>query len=370
MVYITESLLYICFALLAGLGLLQLVSEDKRPAIHLPAFVVPLCIILIALLSYGPIHEAAYENAIAFNLSYFEMVKSIILDLQLGQAWLWTLIGSIGLLCIHTIPVFKQDRHMPKVSFLILLLLMIWFGYASHAASLSTLKGLLVHSAHFIGVTLWLGVLFVIAWFTKAPTHWQPFLNWFSSFAIANVLLVLVAGLTLMTFTTPHYVSSWILPYGQMLLIKHIVIIPLLWLGFTNGFLYKKYYLKQMQLHPSDLSYNPLKWLRVESIIALMVLIVTAIMGQQSPPHSLAETLQTETPSPLFFYFFNSSYSPDIKLGLQLGLDSILLFIAAGLTFYASYIAFKAKQAWAMLLTSVMFIAFCYLAFMFALVAK
>src|SRR5690606_12874544 len=252
-------------------------------AIHLPAFVVPLCIIFIPLLSYGPIHEAAYQNATAFKLSYFDMVKSIVSDLQLGQAWLWTLIGSIGLLCIHTIPVFKQDRHMPKVSFLLLLLLTIWFGYASHAASLSTLKGLLVHSAHFIGVILWLGVLFVIAWFAKAPYNLKPFLNWFSSFAIANVLLVLVAGFTLMTFTTPQYITSWIIPYGQMLLIKHIAIIPLLWLGFTNGFLYKKYYLKQMQLHPSDLSYNPLKWLRVESIIALIVFILTAIMGQQNP---------------------------------------------------------------------------------------
>jgi len=370
MVYITESLLYLCFATLVGQGLLQLINENKRPALSMPAFVVPLCIIFIPILSFGPIHQLAYSNATAFRLSYFEMVKSVVLDLQLGQAWLWTLLGSLGMLAIHTIPVFIKDRHMPKVSFMILLLLMIWFGYASHAASLSTLKGLLVHSGHFIAVTLWLGVLFIVAWFSRPPYRWDKFLSWYSPFAIANVLLVVMAGFTLMTFTTPQYVSSWILPYGQMLLLKHLTIIPLLWLGFTNGFLFKKHYLKQMTLHPDDLSYNPIKWLRVESIVALLVLIFTAIMGQQNPPHTLAETLQTESPSRLFLLLYNSSYSPDIQLGLNFGLDSILLLIASFLTLYSAFIAFKAKHAWSMLLTSILFIVFSYLAFMFALVTK
>lgn len=370
MIYITESLLYICFALLAGHNLLALIDQNKKPTIAMPSYLIPLIIMLIPILSFGPIHTVAVQNVTAFQISYIDMVKSVIYDLQIGQAWLWTTLGSLGLLCIQTIPVFKNDKHMPKVSFLIVLLLTIWFGYGSHAASLSTLKGLFVHTGHFIGVILWLGVLFVVAWFSKFSYHWQAFLNWYSPFAVANVLLVLVAGFTLMTFTTPQYVSSWILPYGQMLLLKHLAIIPLLWLGLTNGFLYKKYFLTQMKLHPDDLSYNPIKWLKVESIVAVIVLVFTAIMGQQNPPHTLSETLQTEAPSKLFQLLYRESYSPDIVLSLSIGLDSILLFIAALLTFYASFVAFKAKQAWLILLTSVLFILFAYLALMVSITAS
>lgn len=370
MIYISESLLYISFALLIGHGLLLNISMNNKPVIEIPAYLIPTCIILIPILSYIPIHSVVIQNATAFKLNYFDMAKSIISDLPLGQAWLWTLLGSIGLLCIHMIPVFNKDKHMPKISLLIVILLAIWLGYGSHAASLNMLKGLFVHTVHFLSVILWLGVLFIVSWFSKPPYHWPAFLKWLSPFAIANVLLIITAGLTLMSLMVTQYINSWILPYGQMLLLKHLTIIPLLWLAFTNGFLYKKHFLKQMGLHPDDSSFSPIKWLRVESIVAVIVLIFTAIMGQQAPPHSITETLQTESPAKLFLWLYPESYSPDIQLSLNFGLDSILLLIAATLTFYASYIAFKAKNSWTILITSLLFIAFSYLAFMFALVAK
>lgn len=370
MIYVSESLLYICFSLLIGHSLLLSINVKNKPVIVMPAYLIPLCIIFIPLFSYSPIHAVALENAAAFKLRYFEMAKSIILDLPLGQAWLWTLLGSIGLLCIHIIPVFKQDKHMPKISLLIIMLLAIWLGYGSHAASLSTIKGLLIHTVHFLGVILWLGVLFIVAWFSRPPYHWPAFLKWFSPFAISNVLLIIIAGLTLMSLMVTQYVNSWILPYGQMLLLKHLSIVPLLWLALTNGFLYKKYFLKQLSLHSEDSSYLPFKWLRVESILAVIVLIFTAIMGQQAPPHTLTETLQTESPSQLFLWLYPEAYSPDIQFSLHFRLDSILLLIAAALTFYASYTAFKAKNGWTILITSVLFIVFTYLALMFALVAK
>lgn len=46
------------------------------------------------------------------------------------------------------------------------------------------------------------------------------------------------------------YADSWMLNYGQALLIKHLIIIPILIFTFTNDFLVKK----RMQ---NDLSFDP-----------------------------------------------------------------------------------------------------------------
>ena len=366
-VYICECLLYIAFSIVISSFLLTLISEKHKPAIAIPRYLVPFCIVLIPILSYAPLHQVAISNAASFKLDYLTMIKSVILDLQIGQAWTWTVLGCSGLLIINTVPVFKQDRHMPKVSFLLTLLLTIWFGYASHAASLSTIKGLVVHAGHFLAVILWLGVLFIVAWFSKPPQHWHAFLNWFSPFAFGCVLMALTAGFTLMTFTTPQYVNSWVIPYGQMLLLKHISIIPLLWLGFTNGFLYKRKYIAQERLQPDRQAYDPIPMLRVESFIAIIVLLFTAIMGQQMPPHDLIETLRTQTPSTLFTSFFDGAYSPDIQLSLQLQMDTILLWLAAVVMLYATFTAFQERKAWPMLVTCLLFIVFTYLGFMFSL---
>lgn len=366
-VYISECLLYIAFSLIISSFLLQLIEDKYRPNIVMPSYFIPMCIALIPILSYAPIHQVAASYADSFKLDYFSMMKSILLDLQIGQAWIWTAIGSAGLLIINTVPVFKQDRHMPKVSFLLTLLLTVWFGYASHAASLSTIKGLAVHAGHFLAVILWLGILFIVAWFSKPPQHWHAFLNWFSPFAVCCVLLALVAGFTLMTFTTTQYVNSWIIPYGQMLLLKHISIIPLLWLGFTNGYLYKRKFIAQERLQPKEQSYNPIPLLRVESCLALLVLLLTAVMGQQTPPHSLIETLRTETPSSLFTFLFREAYSPDIQLKLHVQMDSLLLWLAALVMLYATYISFRERKAWPMLVTSLLVVAFTYLGLMFSL---
>src|SRR5690606_20883311 len=108
------------------------------------------------------------------------MLKSILLDLQIGDSWIWTAFGSIGLLIIMGVPIFAKDRHMPKVALMLVLLLTFWLGYGSHVASLDAITGLIVHTGHFTTVALWLGVLFVTSWFAKDDLNWKPFLKWFS----------------------------------------------------------------------------------------------------------------------------------------------------------------------------------------------
>lgn len=322
MIYISEALLYICFAILIGTFIMRLVPEHLRPQIVVPDGLLFACTIAIPVLSFVPIHQAALLFVKDFETPYGTMIKSILLDINSGKAWIWTAVGAIGLAVLLSLRSFRNDKHMPKVGLFITSLLVIWLGYASHASSLYNTKGLVVHSAHFMAITVWVGIILITSWFAKDNANWDRFLNWFSPVAICCLLITITAGLTLMTFTTPEYVNSWMLPYGQMLLMKHLLIVPMLLFAYTNGFGYKR-------MMSRNSSFQPRPWLKAESVIALFVLILTGVLGQQTPPHNVKDTLQTVSPSPLFTSIYKGSFSPDISLHFSLNLANSLLFAAA-----------------------------------------
>lgn len=360
MVYISEFLLYICFAIVMGTCLLLNIPASRKPAIAVPGWLLLSCIIAIPLLSFVPLHMTAINYAESFNLGYGAMLKSILLDLQIGEAWIWTAFGAVGLAIIVGVPMFAKDRHMPKVALMLVLLLTFWLGYGSHVASLDAVTGLIVHTGHFTSVALWLGVLFVISWFSSNESNWTVFLKWFSPFAICCVVITLIAGITLMSYTVPQYSNALMLTYGQMLLLKHASIIPLLWLAFSNGFLYPRYARNGIMSSQRML-------LKAESIIALLVLGFTAIMGQSAPPHNVFETLRTETPSQLFLTIYQGSFSPDLQLSWSFNSSNLLLITASILIMYAINVAFKLRKVFWICLLCLILILFIYLVVMFGL---
>ncbi|MHA6485095.1 copper resistance D family protein [Paenibacillus sp. strain BS8-2] len=360
MIYISEGLLYICFAILMGTLLLKIVPERFKPDIHVPNGLLLVCTAAIPVLSFIPLHQLATQFSSEFDISYGEMMRSILIDVNSGKAWIWTVVGSAGLLTLLGVKLFRNDRHMPKIALFVTLLLIVWLGYASHASSLSPTKGLLVHTAHFLGFSAWIGILFVAGWFARSSNHWPAFLNWFSPVAIGSVILTLAAGFTLMTFTTPDYVKSWILPYGQALLIKHVLILPLLVFAFTNGFLYKR-------MAAANEHFNPRVWLKAESVIAMLVLAATGVLGQQSPPHDVRETLQSVSPAPLFTRIFQGPYSPDMELSFSLTSSGLLLFAAALIMLGGIIAMFRAQRPAIALVMGLFATAFAYLGAMFSM---
>lgn len=360
MSYVSEALLYVCFAVLTGTFILRVIPEHRRPLVQVPSGLLLACTIAIPILEFVPIHQSAVLFAKDVEIPYGQMVKNILLELNNGKAWIWSTVASIGLAFLLGLRSFRDDKHMPKVGLFIMFLLILWLGYASHASSLYGTKGWLVHSAHFLAVTAWIGVLLTVSWFSKDSRNWDAFLGWFSPLAIGCMLITFIAGITLMTFTTPQYVNSWMLPYGQMLLLKHLLIAPLLLFAYTNGFGYRK------KLN-EDSSFNPRPWLKAESIIALLLFIVTGALGQQTPPHKVKETLQSVSPSKLFTTIYNGHFSPDLTLKLSIGLDSILMLAAAVIMMFGlirMYRDNKVYPAFAMgLLTSI----FGYFALMFSI---
>ncbi|MFD0962373.1 copper resistance D family protein [Paenibacillus chungangensis] len=360
MAFISESLLYVSFAILAGAMLLRLVPEQHKPALVVPHWLLIGSATAIPVLSFVPIHLLNVSYATSFELTYWEMMKSLLLDVKAGTAWTWTLLSSIGLLFLLSVRSFRNDRHMPKVALFIVLLLIIWLGYASHASSLSSMKGLIVHTLHFLPVTLWLGTLFIVGMFARDSQNWEAWLRWFSPFAVGCAMLALIAGFTLMTFTTPQYLNGWMLPYGQAMLIKHLLIVPLLLLAYTNGFRYKS----MLMRNPS---FKPGRWLRAEAAVAALVLAATGYMGQQAPPHDVKVTLGTVPPSPLFTSLFKGSFGPDTTLQLHWSMESILMLIAAGLMAYGIRSAYRIDRPYIALASGLLSAVFGYFGLMFAM---
>ncbi|MFF2480491.1 copper resistance D family protein [Paenibacillus sp. NPDC058071] len=363
MIYVSEALLYLCFAILTGTFLLRLVPENRRPELRVPNGLLFACAIAIPLLSYVPIHQLAVQFGTEFETPYGTMVKSILLDIKSGKAWIWTLIASLGLAAILGLRSFRDDKHMPKVGLFITGLLIVWLGYASHASSLYGTKGLIVHSVHFLAVSVWIGILLVASWFSVgADNNWQRFLSWFSPLAVVCFLITLAAGLVLMSFTTPEYVNAWMLPYGQTLLIKHLLLLPLLLFAFSNGFGYRIWMAK-------DSSFNPQPWFKAESAIAFLLFAASAVLGQQAPPHNVKDTLQSTAPSSWFTGLFQGSFSPDLALKLRPDWSGLLMAAAALVMLVGFIRMYRSNRLAPALAMGLLCSAFGYFALMFAISA-
>ncbi len=361
MIYISEALLYISFAILTGVLLLRLVPETARPSVVVPHWLLLVAAVLIPLTSYMPIHQLIMTVRADLDMSYAAMAKEIILTFQIGKAWLWSTIGSAGLIVILQIKALRHDKNMPYVALFIVLLLAIWVGYASHSASLYPLIGMFAHSLHFIAVSVWIGVLFVISWFTSDQKNWYAFLHWFSPVAAISFVSAIAGGVVLMTIVSPEYFNSWMLSYGQLMLIKHVLLLPLVLFAFSNSFLYRRV----IKTNPE---FKPRNWLRAESIIALLVLVATAIMGEQAPPHQVKDTLQFSSPSPLFTSIYQGSFSPDLQIALQVTTEGALLFVAALVMIYGVFWCYKNKYAWASFAMGLCSSVFVYFGVMFSII--
>jgi len=264
MVIVSEILLYLCVSLLIGSFLIALVPSSFRPAVNIPRSVQITATIGIAVFSFAPVLVLIiylYEN-----MGLSETLQTVLLTFEVGKAWIFTFL-VVNVLFIFI--VWFDDRNKPIYSYIgiiFVVILIMGIGWASHASSIDHVKGFLTHTSHFIAVSIWVGILLVVSWFSKDHSNWLNFLKWFSPVAIICFSITIVSGLILMTFVVEfnEYANAWMLPYGQLLLLKHLTIIPLLVYAGINSVLIRKKLLK-------DHDFNPIPWTRVESILILVV---------------------------------------------------------------------------------------------------
>jgi len=335
-IYISESLLYLCFSLLMGSFILQFIPERLKPEISIPKRLIQLSVLGIIFFSAAPVIRIIlflYED-IGLALT----MQNVLGGFEVGKAWNVTVILAMFFyLFVSLFPVLKS-KVLAGISLAFTLILLLALGWASHAASLTEWSGFVVHSLHFLAVTVWVGILLIVGWYSKNQENWLSYLKWFTPLAIGCFLTIMGTGLFLMTLVIDvnEYGDAWMLSYGQALLVKHLTIIPILFFAFINGFWIRRKLKRQEQI-------NPIPWLKFESILLFITFVSTAVLGQQEPPHSIEVTLGGRGPSAVFDYFYLGTIDPSMHVQFGLNTINIMYFIVAIIFMWLIFYSFRKK---------------------------
>lgn len=294
LISLTEFILYICFSVLIGSLILFMVPENKKPPINVPKGILYISAGLIPIAAFLPVFQTAY--LLAGDMDLWLFIKSVVFTFEIGKAWLFITFISVILICVLLAKNLITNKRLTIWALFLTFLMLLGYGRSSHAATITEWQGFVTHTLHFLAVTVWIGILFVVSWFAKNKNNWISFLKWFTPVAIICLLVTIVAGYFTMemdidSYDDPNasivqeYQNSLIVNYGQALVLKHIFIISLVLFAFINGVMFRK--------KSNQESFNPLKWTRLESVYALIVFGLTAFMGQSWPPHQIYLLINT-----------------------------------------------------------------------------
>ncbi|MFJ7933284.1 copper resistance D family protein [Sporosarcina sp. NPDC096371] len=333
-IYIAESLLYLCFSLLMGAFIIQFIPDRLKPEIRISKRLIQLAVLGIVFFSAAPVIRIVlflYED-----IGLMLTLQNVLTGFEVGKAWNVTVILAIFFyLFVSLFPVLKS-KVLSGISLVFTFILMLALGWASHAASLTEWSGFVVHSLHFLAVTVWIGLLLIVGWFSKSQDNWLAYLRWFTPLAIGCFLTIMGTGFFLMTLVVDvnEYGDAWMLTYGQALLVKHLTIIPVLFFAFMNGFWMKRKLQRQEQI-------NPIPWLKFESLLLFFTFVATGVLGQQEPPHSIEMALAGTGPSAIFDYFYAGVIDPSMHVQLGLHTINTLFFIVALIFMWLIIVSFK-----------------------------
>jgi len=278
-----DILLYSCLALLIGHFSIQLIPHAYRPDVSFSVRWIRLLILMIPLFfSFSVVRIVLYLYE---DIGLWVTLRSVLFTFEAGNAWILMTLWS-GLLLIVTTRSSLSPGHI-KLGVFLLLAMVATFAWSGHASSIKGAEGMLIHTVHALAVFIWTGGLLVLGFSSKTDRNWEIILEWFRPLVALCFLIIVGSGIYLMSVvvSVEEYADSWILPYGQALLWKHVLILPVLIIGFMNGkwsYAYSKqpFEVKQMRM-------------RIEGVFILLIFTATALLGQQEPPHSIKDTLKT-----------------------------------------------------------------------------
>ncbi|MED1862194.1 CopD family protein [Fictibacillus nanhaiensis] len=293
MFFVAKAMLYVCFSLLMGAFILYTVPRTSRPEIYITKKLILILIAIIPLFGIGELVRLTMH--LGEDFGYWLTFQNIVFSFEVGKGWLFLTGISVLLFFMVLFNDIKEDRFFAGLAVFLIGGMGVSVGYASHAASLESL-GFLAHSLHFIAVITWSGVLLVSGYFSRGEGPNLSFYKWFTPLAVVCLATVIGAGLWLMNYIVPEYVNSYLLDYGQALLIKHILLFIIVFYSLINGIWLKK----RLNQGMSGLSLK--KWMKAEGILLFSAFVATALMTQQTPPHDVADTLKMEDPSKLFTF--------------------------------------------------------------------
>ncbi len=344
---------YLLVSLLMGHVALLFVPEDYKPSIRISKRVLLLATLGVYIFSFGPVAQTIsyFSESVGLTVAAY----SVLTDFQVGRAWI--IIGFMSMFLWIALMV-NSSKYIQA---LLLTIIVLAVGYSSHVASLEFWTGLFAHSIHFFMVTLWVGILIHAAWFSNEFHKWDRFLQWFTPLAVGSIIVIFISGFTLMIFVVnpKEYADAWVLPYGQMLLLKHISIVPVLAFALLNGVLAKK--------ASRSATFNPRPWLKGETILLVITFYFTSILGSLSPPHEVEFTVKSEGASKWVEWLFGKDILTTLNVEWQANLTAGFLLIISVLFLLLIFISFKKVKPAAGVFFALSFIFTMYFGLMLSL---
>jgi len=349
-VTVTEVLLYFCFALLGGTLTFYSLDEEKRPDVRMKKQWLLYATLAAGVLSFAPILYTIIM--LGQDMGYWQALTGVLFTFQIGKAWMVTLVLVILLAGLIYFNDLERDHILSRLGLILFIGILMTYAKAGHAASLSPTWGFTAHFFHLLAVSLWTGGLITAAWFSQSTEHWPNFLRWFTPFSIVCILAALASGFGTMMIdiakpldhslsaTAYQYKQGLIMNYGEALIIKHLLLIPLILYAAFNGF-YAKHRLRFAKRSP----YAFIKWARVESIILFFIFAATAFMGQQKPPHDVAQSILSGETSPLFTALYSGTVKSDTVLHFSMTFMTAIFFLIAVLFLVMTAIVIMKKRS-------------------------
>ena len=360
LVIISQTLLYVCFAILAGSFILLLVPSDYRPELKIPKRLLLLSAITLPVFAFIPVLDITLF--IAPRLGLVESLKIVLTTYTVGTAWDFTLLGSIVLVLLIALARSTEKRTFALLGAILTFGLMLTIAWSSHAGSISTAVGITSHFIHLAAVSIWVGILLIVGWCSVNHENWLKFLSWFSMVAFGSLFATGISGLLLMDTLVDRYIDSWMVAYGQGLLIKHLFLLPVVFYALVNGFI-MKYKLSR------DAAFNPIPWIRVEGFILFVIFMMTAIFSLQSPPHGNYFT--SDAVSPFFRLFHGDVIDVGNTIGLVVNVNTVLFFfLSISLVGLMVIAFFKKASITVSFVLSCFFVASLYLMLMVTVVIR
>ncbi|MGG0720539.1 CopD family protein [Robertmurraya massiliosenegalensis] len=357
---ISQVLLYLCFSLLAGSFILLLVPNDYRPDVSIKKRFLLISAVGVPIFSFVPIFDLALY--LAPRLGLVESFKMVLTSFTVGTTWNFTLLGSVILVLLILFAKPEEQGIFALLGIALSFGLILTVAWSSHAGTVNLVLGITSDFIHLAAVSVWVGIILVIGWSSLNDKNWLKFLRWFSMVAIGCFMITAISGLLLTDIMVDDYMDSWRVSYGQGLLIKHLFLLPLVFYAFVNGVIVKSFVSKFA-------NYKPIPWVRVEGMILLVILTVTAIFSQAPPPHG--NYMTNEVVSPLFRLFHGDIMDLGSTLAFAGNLNTvyflILSIILLGLMGWAF---FKKAPIFVSFLLSSLFVISIYLMLMVSVVVR
>ena len=198
---LSQAFLYFCFSILLGSFIVQAIPDSYKPTVNIKRKWLVFSAMAIPFLTFMPILQVVLILQPQFG--FFTSLANVLITYKIGFAWDITLLLAIVLLIY--LKIFNKSRSVWFSVFGVIqtILLIASVAWTSHASSTEPVLGFIFDFTHLVSVSVWVGTVFVISWFSSDTKNWTQFLQWFSPTAMTAFGAAALSGLFLTDLIVP-----------------------------------------------------------------------------------------------------------------------------------------------------------------------